>query len=342
MNEERMKILKMIEEGIISAEEGAELLKASSEFEENRSGEKRKYGIRDFLDDAYEKIKNVDLDFTFGEYVEFDRTITLDQAPITDLDLSISNGSLSVNTWEEDYVKADFDVKVYQVDTKEQAKQRFLEDGEFTLSGGLLRLASPTKQVKTDVSLTVPSQSYEFVKAYLANGHMELGSLHSEHFHLKTANGKIALNQIKGESCQVETGHGAVSVVESDMETCKAETVHGEITLDGNYGKSEASAISGLVTVNHVGTKAYSGFYKTATGHIQVTLPKEKRVNGLLRSHLGSIDCPLENKTILKQQKDFMNKIEEFEAFPEHSDSFHLEAEAKTGSVTVTSGNKNW
>ncbi|MBA2175605.1 DUF4097 family beta strand repeat protein [Halobacillus locisalis] len=340
MSEERMKILKMIEEGIISAEEGAELLKASSEFEEHRNSERRKYGILDFLDDAYEKIKNVDLDFSFGEYVEFDHTISLDQAPITDLDLLITNGSLDIKTWEEDYVKADFGVKVYQVNTKEQARQRFLEDGEFTLSGGLLRLASPSKQVKTDVSLTVPSQSYEFVKAYLANGHMELASLRSNHFHLKTANGKVALNKIKGDSCQVETGHGAISVVESDLETCKAETVHGEITLEGNYGKSEASAISGLVTVDHSGSRAYSGFYKTTTGHVQVTLPQEKRVNGVLRSHLGSIECPLENKTILKQQKEFMNKIEEFEAFPEHEDSFHIEAEAKTGSVTIKANRK--
>ncbi|MCA0971627.1 DUF4097 family beta strand repeat-containing protein [Halobacillus litoralis] len=343
MEDERMKILKMIEQGIISAEEGAELLKATSDAQSHtQTGDSKKYGIRHFFDDAVEKIKNVDLDFKFGESVQFDTTMELEPGEIKDMDLWIANGSLKLVPTDQENVQAKYRVKVYQVQSEREAKERFRDDGEFSLQSGLLRLASPSKQVKADIELKVPNQSYEFIKAHLTNGHLESSSLKSHHLQIKTSNGKVELQDIRGESCKVETGHGAVSIRKADLETCHVETVHGEITLDGQIGKSEASAISGLVTVNHVGDRAYQGYYKASTGQVQVTVPSQKQINGVLRSHLGKLNCRLEDHVVLKQKDEFMNKLVEFEAFAEFENSFHLEAEAKTGSVTVNTGDKQF
>lgn len=339
MDQERMKILKMIEEGIISAEEGAELLKASSEAESHNHTQK--YGLRNFFDDAVEKIKNVDLDFRFGEFVEFDQELTLAPGELREMDLWIANGSLKVRSTDKDYVHADYHVKVYQVQTEKEARRRFKDDGEFTLESGLLRLSSPSKQVKVEVVLYVPVQSYEFMKVLLTNGHFDMESIRSDHLQIKTSNGKVQLEDLQGQSCRVETGHGAVSLLKADLESCKVETVHGEITLDGQFGKSEASAISGLVSIHHVGRRAYQGNYKTATGQVQVTVPSEKRISGTLRSNLGKIECRIPDKMILKQRDEIMNKVMEFEANNEFDSSFQLEAEAKTGSVTVRTGEKH-
>ncbi|WP_079478210.1 DUF4097 family beta strand repeat-containing protein [Halobacillus salinus] len=341
MDQERMKILKMIEEGIITAEEGAELLKANSEAQSHTKTSST-YGLRNFFDDAVEKIKNVDLDFKFGEFVEFDEQISLDAGELKDMDLWIANGSMKVRSTEKDYVYANYHVKVYQVQTEKEARDRFRDDGQFTLESGLLRVASPSKQVKVDVELFVPDQSYEFIKAQLTNGHFDLSSMRSDHLQVKTSNGKVQLDDIRGESCKVETGHGAVSLLKADFETCKVETVHGEITIEGSIGKSEANAISGLVTVRHNGDRAYQGTYKTSTGQVQVTVPKNKRLSGILRSHLGQINCRVPDKTIIRRRDEFMNKVIEFEANTELSSRFSLEAEAKTGAVTVQTGEKHF
>ncbi|MGI8315532.1 DUF4097 family beta strand repeat-containing protein [Halobacillus mangrovi] len=339
MNEERMRILKMIEEGTVTAEEGAKLLDAVDDTEKNESDPaSNKYGIKHFLGDAVDKIKNADFDLSFGESVTFDYEKSLDPQDFNDLDVSIANGSLEVNTWEEPHVKASYQVKVYQVKSEEEARDRFLTDGQFNIQSGLLRLASPSKKVKTFVKLNIPKKRYEFLKAKLTNGGIKFNQVDSDHFQLKTTNGKIQLSQVSGDKCKIETGNGAITFTEGDFETCEIDTVNGAVNLSGLFGKSDVSALSGNITVEHKGEKAHTAFYKTTAGSVKVNLPMEKRIDGVLRSKVGSLNCQLDNYKILKDKKDVANKLLEFEAYEEYEQAFHIEAETKTGSVTVKAG----
>ncbi|KHE71829.1 DUF4097 family beta strand repeat-containing protein [Halobacillus sp. BBL2006] len=336
MNKERMRILKMIEDGTVNAEEGAKLLEAVDENnKKNSDAASSKYGIKHFLGDAVDKIKNVDFDLSFGESVSFDYEKTLELSDFNDLDISIANGSLKLETWDEPHVKASYHVKVYQVKSEEEARERFLTDGEFSIKSGLLRLASPSKKMKTSVTLNIPKKRYEFIKAKLTNGGIRLNQVDSDHFQLKTSNGKVQLAQVSGETCKIETGNGAITLAEGDLETCEVDTINGAVNLSGLYGKSDVSALSGSITVEHKGEKAHTGFYKTTAGSVKVSLPHERRIDGVLRSKMGSLNCHLENYKILKDKKDVANKLLEFEAFEEHEQAFHIEAETKTGSVTV-------
>ncbi|QAS53731.1 DUF4097 family beta strand repeat-containing protein [Halobacillus litoralis] len=338
MNEERMKILQMIEKGTVSAEEGAKLLSAVEEGPDKGSAaqeEKKKYGLKHFLGDAVEKIKNSDFDLSFGEYVEFDHETELEPADFHDADFSIANGSLEVHTWEKNYVKATSHVKVYQVENEEEARQRFHDDVQFEINNDLLRLASPSKKIKTNVELFLPKKSYTFVKSKLTNGPLHMDGLKSEHFQLKTSNGPVELSNVSGETCKLETGNGAITLTNGVFEQCYADTINGAITLGGAYSKSDASAVSGSITVNHTGNRAHTGFYKTTTGSVKVSLPTEKKIDGVLRTKMGSLYCKLDNYKILNDKKEVMNKLLEFEAYEQFEDAYHIEAETKTGSVTV-------
>ncbi|MCA1011211.1 DUF4097 family beta strand repeat-containing protein [Halobacillus halophilus] len=340
MNEERMKILKMIEEGNVSAEEGAKLLAAVENREAGESKaderEKKKYGIKSFLGDAVEKIKNTDFDLSFGEYVEFNYETQTESDNFNDIDVSIANGSLDVDTWEGHYAKAAYHVRVYQVDSEEEARRHFLADGQFDIHNGLLRLASPSKKIKTFVHLSLPKKKYDFIKSKLANGTITFNHMDSDYYQLKTSNGRIQLNSVSGETCKVETGNGAITVADGVFDTCEMDTLNGAVTLGGDFGKSDVSTVSGSITVDHFGGKAHTGFYKATTGSIKVSLPKYKRVDGKLRSNFGSLNCQIDNYKILDDKKEVVNKQLTFEAFDEYESIYHLEAETKTGSVTVS------
>ncbi|RDY70419.1 hypothetical protein DXT76_13335 [Halobacillus trueperi] len=54
-----------------------------------------------------------------------------------------------------------------------------------------------------------------------------------------------------------------------------------------------------------------------------------------MRTKFGQIQCELENYKILKDRKDVTNKMLEFEAYEQFENAYHIEAETKTGSVTV-------
>lgn len=336
MNEERMKILQMIEKGNITAEEGAKLLTAVDEKTENNQTqeEKKKYGIKNFLGDAVDKIKNNDFDFSFGEYVEFNEETNLPQEAFHDADISISNGSLSVNTWEEDYVKAAYGVKVYQVDTEEAARDRFQDDTQFSITNGVLRLVSPSKKVKVNVELFLPNKKYEFIKSQLTNGSLKMSQLESDHYQLKTSNGLVELSEGTGQTCKVQTGNGSIKI-KGKFDQCEADTINGTVTLSGEYGKTDVSTVSGSITVDHEGSTAHTGFYKTTTGGIKISLPTEKMVDGVLRTKFGNLNCELDNYKILKDKKEVVSKMLEFEAYEQFEEAYHIEAETKTGSITI-------
>ncbi|MCA0984642.1 DUF4097 family beta strand repeat-containing protein [Halobacillus yeomjeoni] len=336
MNEERMRVLKMIEEGTISAEEGSRLLDSlDKEKSEPAKSDKKTYGIRNFLEDAVEKIRNADFDLSFGDYVEFTYETETEDVDFKDIDLSIANGGAKIESWGESHLKAVYDIKAYQVENEEEARERFLADNQFEVKGDLLRIASPSKKIKTNIHLYIPEKYYDFIKMKLSNGSLDMRNVKADHMHLKTANGKVQLESVNGESCKIGTVNGAVRVTEGKFDTCETDTVNGSITLRGEYGKSDASAISGSIVVEHTGGRAHTGFYKTGTGSVDITLPKHKQIDGVLRSSIGKIDCQLDNYKILSDKNEVVNKKLEFEAFEEFGESFHVEAETKTGTVTV-------
>ncbi|WP_226580518.1 DUF4097 family beta strand repeat-containing protein [Halobacillus litoralis] len=339
MNEERMKILQMIEKGTINAEEGAKLLAALDEKpkkEESHKDEK-KYGIRNFLADAVEKVKNSDFDLSFGESIQFEEETYLDAQNLKEADVFIANGSLSVHLWDEDQIKAQSHVKVYQVKTEEEAREVFFTDLQFDLTKGLLRVASPSKKVKVNMQLFLPREQYEFIKAQLTNGTIQVNNLESQHVHIKTSNGEVKVSDVSGETCKVQTGNGAITFSGGVFDLCQADTINGMISLDGEYGKTDLSTVNGSIDVKHKGEKAHTGFYKVTTGTVKVFLPLEKRVDGILKTKFGSLSCKLDNYKILKDKKEVLNKTLEFEAYDEYEDSFHIEAETKTGAVKILS-----
>ncbi|GGF31527.1 hypothetical protein GCM10010954_33420 [Halobacillus andaensis] len=336
MSEERMKILKMIENGTISAEEGEKLLKAVeySKDEEGKAAGK-KYGFKDFVGEALEKIKNADFDLSFGEAVEFQYHLETSGEPFHDLDISIANGSLHLEPWSESYAQAECHVKVYQAADEKEAKEQFLADGQFDVTNGILRFANPSKKIKTFVKLYLPQKRYEFVKTKLSNGTITSHDVQSDHFHLKTTNGSLRVKRSNGESCKLETGNGSVTITESQFDLCEADTINGSVKLDGQFGKADASAVTGSITVNNDGEAAHTGFFKTTTGQINVSLPENKSIDGKISTSMGSLHCDIENYKILSNKKEVISKELVFEARDHFEQVYHFEADTKTGSVTV-------
>lgn len=334
VNEERMKILEMIEKGTINAEEGAKLLSAL-EHEGDEQQEKKKYGIMNFLDDAVDKIKNADFDLAFGESVEIEEESFLDAEELKEVDLMIANGSLNVYTWEENQARASSRVKVYQAGTEEEARERFNGDVQFDIKYGLLRLASPSKKIKMHTDLYLPKRFYEFMKAQLQNGSIHAEGMEAQHFHLKTSNGPVKGSRLKGGSCKIHTANGPIKLEEGEFEQVEADTINGPVTLEGTFGKVDGSSVSGGISVNHKGSTAHTAFLKTTAGAIEVSLPVKRKIDGILKTKFGSLQCGLDNYKILKDQKDVMNKSLEFEAYEQFEDVYHIEAETKTGSVKI-------
>ncbi len=359
MKEERKKILKMIEDGLISSQEAEELLDSLEEAEQAgqnsnavstkvdwEQGEKQKqYNTKEakkstifgFVEEAFKKIKNVDLDFNFGTNYEVSHIFHHHHAAFHDIDIDVANGNVTIQPWSETDVRVECKAKVYQVDNQEQAREKFHKEAAFLLEEERLQFYLHSQQVKVDVIVKVPEQEYRKAIVKLFNGSFFGEKLTVDHFQAKSTNGSINLMDGNGKVMVAETANGSIKVRDCRWEVADMETINGKINVDGAFEKIDAQLVNGSIGVRwKEGFQPKSGFFKSTTGSVRLILPDQVRIDGKAETKIGNIHCDLNNYHITEEKREVINRSLHFEVNQElDAEPFNVEAETKTGSVWI-------
>jgi DUF4097 and DUF4098 domain-containing protein YvlB len=369
MQEERKMILKMIEEGKISAEEGLQLLNALKEDKqegpkqdytknadhgegsvsrevdwEQGSSYRQKYREKspsfaarftEFIEDAVQKIKEFDLDFNFGSSVEIQHTFQHRDAIIEYLDVSVENGNITLKPWDEEDIRVECAVKVYKVRDTDEARRLFLDEVVFDVTNNRLRFMSGRKTMKVNTVLYVPKKDLEKIKLYTFNGKISGDKIPGKKFEAQTVNGRIGFEEINAEEVRLETVNGTISVGKLTAAHCDTKTVNGTIAITGNSRELEAETLNGTVNYTLLEPESSKAYIKTTTGSVMIHVPEDVKTEGELKSTVGGIHCDLPQLTVIEEKKEFASKSMAFLANKNGERSFYIEAEATTGSITV-------
>ncbi|WP_096436975.1 DUF4097 family beta strand repeat-containing protein [Alteribacter populi] len=369
MQEERKMILKMIEDGKISTDEGLQLLNALKENDKTTTpdteeepsvsdsptravskdvdwrnaqgyrGKERQNSFAsrftDFVEDAVQKIKEFDLDFNFGSSVEIEHIFQHTNASVQDVDVSVENGSVTFRPWEEKDIRVECNVKVYKVKDADEARRFFLDEVIFDLKENKLKLKSPSKSMKVNTIIYIPKADLNRVKLYAFNGKVSGESVEASTFEVQTVNGRVGFEKIEGKDVRLETVNGTISVSKLSVEHCDAKTVNGTIAISTSEGVVDVETLNGTINYTLLEPKASRAYFKTTTGSVVVNVPNDVKVEGDLKTTVGGINCDLPKLTVIDEKKDWANKQMSFLANKEATTSFYVEAEATTGSITI-------
>jgi DUF4097 and DUF4098 domain-containing protein YvlB len=363
MNEERKRILKMVEEGKLTVdealtlldeiqkaektmeqkqEEGAGKLSTAVKFEETKKEDpfqgkfqSTKEKVFEFVDSALKKIKDIDLDFNFGQSVEISHIFHHSDVYIKDMDIDVANGSIKLASWDQKDVRIECQAKVYRVDNQEQARQNFLKDIIFAIEGGKLRFITQQKWMKVEAVIYVPKAQYERIRVRMFNGPISGEELNVSDIRVKTANGKINLDRLNGKRAEVETANGQIKMNSSVFDDLEAETINGAIKVDGDFRKIETQTFNGNITFNLRGERGELIIAKGTTGSIDLFVPEGIPVNGELKTNLGGFNVKLEGIRILEEKTEMIQKLLRFESVQHPDKKLKVFADTKTGSITV-------
>jgi DUF4097 and DUF4098 domain-containing protein YvlB len=363
ITEERKRILKMIQDGKLTAEEALPLLdqlendsktidaKEDSLLTElstnvnwdggqsnakSKSSKKVKDSLLDFVDKAFKKIKDFDLDFNFGSSISIQHIFQHSDVYLTDLDIDVANGSVRIIPWSERDVRVECEAKVYQVESNEEARQVFLQDVLFSIEGGKLRYAVQKKKLKIDATIYVPEAVYEAISIRLFNGKIDGEKLHVKKFKAKTANGKITVTNFQTDSFEVETANGHITAKNLISQKVEAETINGTIQVSGIYNKADIQSFNGNVICTVATTECEAVFIKSTTGNVDLFVPKNKSIHGELKSSIGTIQCDLPNIEKKDEKSEIIQKYLKFKTnHVEESELLLVDIETKTGSILV-------
>lgn len=358
MSEEKKRILKLVEDGILSAEEGLALLEKLEKPKEKEShevstvvdwdNEEQKFDhtedntslrqrIFDFIDETIEKIKRVDLDLNFGSYEEISHIFQLSNERFEEIIIDLSNGDLHIEMWDDPDIRVECKAKVYQAKSKDHAKEFFLDHVDASVHDGRFHFSSESKKVKADVKMYFPKQVYDKLVARLFNGMIQTTSMEIGKVTLKTANGKINVNQLKAEDVEVETSNGHINLEDVTLNECDVESINGKIHLEGAFDKVDVQTVNGSIDCQWEHGHPRAGFFRNTSGNIKLSLPTHVQIHGELKTALGNTTCKLRDYHVIEERKDVIGKFLHIEAQKEQENTLHIDAESKTGSIQVQS-----
>ncbi|MDR6121670.1 DUF4097 and DUF4098 domain-containing protein YvlB [Bacillus sp. SLBN-46] len=363
MKEERIRILKMVEEGKLKVEEALTLLEElekaqqsmeqkqeqmvnelsnAVQFEEAQKEEafQAKYQstkdkIFDFVDSALKKLKDFDFDLNFGQSVDISHIFQHGDATMKDVDIDVANGTVKIAAWDQPDVRIECQAKVYRVENQDQARQNFLRDVHFSIENEKLRFTTQQKWMKVDALIFVPKAQYDRIRIRMFNGTVVGEELNVGDLRVKTANGKITLNQLNGKKAELETAHGKIKVNRSVFDEIEAETIHGAIMVEGDFKKVETQSFNGNISYNVRGNRSEWIQAKAITGGIEVFIPEGSPVNGELKTNLGGFHVNLVGVQVLEEKTEMIQKSLRFQSVNHPDKMMRIYADTKTGSITI-------
>ncbi|WP_227937294.1 DUF4097 family beta strand repeat-containing protein [Alkalihalobacillus deserti] len=367
MLEERKMILKMIEDGKITAEEGLKLLEAIDKpgsTSENATsttevstkvkwdeGETYRDRARQaasstsnlftsFIESAIQKIKDVDLDFNFGPHVVVDHIFQHRDIAPTSIDISLENGSIAFKPWDEQDIRVECQAKVYRVKDTEEARRVFLQETSFRVDDRKMLFHTKTKSIKVQTTVFVPRVTFSHLKLYTFNGQITGEKIDVDTFDVNAVNGALTFTGVKGKKVIAETVHGAIDFKQITIDVFDAKTINGGISIAGKVQDVDVETVNGSITYN-VDDLVEPGYadLKATTGSIHLFIPKSTRIEGKLKTNVGGFTVDLTDYEVLEEKKEFAQKSLNFLGNQQSSPRLKLNAATNTGSVLVRDQN---
>ena len=359
MKEQRTRILRLVEEGKLSAEEALSLIEAlekeeavkeekmtalstevlgekhSSDFHQHSAEHKQSIGnkLMDWVDSAVKKVKDMDLDLNFGKSIDLQHIFQFQGEFFQDIDIQLSNGSVSLEPWSEKDIRVECDVKVFRVENTEQARETFLAGVDCQIEGNRFVFFTEKKTMKINLIIRIPEQAYEQVKVKLFNGPIRGEDLTVDSLKVKTANGVVSFSSLKGVKGEFETANGQIKLSDAQFNNLELETISGHIQFTGSTEKLDAQSFNGNVQLKLGDNRCETLYAKTATGNIDITVPEKSAIVGELKSNLGSLSTLLNDVEISYEKNETIQKELKFRTSEQAKMS--LFADSKTGSIEI-------
>lgn len=363
MQNERMRILEMVEKGIITAQDAIKLLEAlekdQGSFENKKQYQSSKDNdyakmfqeemkdfrhdltqlgslFMDMMNSAVKKVKDFDMKPPFAEKVEFTYEPVLSQEEVTNIDIDLPNGSVTIIPSENDELHVSIDVKAFLVNGNEaETRESILNKLVLQNDNGRLSILSDIKLAQLNTTITLPKKELHRMVARLMNGSVTLRDLKVQKLSVKTLNGPVKGKNIVFDKIDVETSNGAIELRELTGREIEAETMNGRIYLDGQLDDVEAKSINGHVVVTTTTVNASRIAAQSLAGAVEIYVPRTLSLSGRASTHFGKLDVGITDASKIEQHEQFLAKTVRFNKELVGASKLFVEGEAKTGSVLI-------
>lgn len=375
MKDEKKRILELVQNGKLSAEEAIILLealekdqsstekkvdeaktqessaKAEETTQQEETKQEEKTGASSTSESFYSQVEQMgeklfeflqnalnkikDIDFQFTQSVEFPHTFQQAIENINRIDIDLANGPLTVRTWDESEVRIECNVKVYRTEDREEARSYFLENTIFRHENDLLVFATQSKWMKVDSVIYIPKKLYDKISLRVFHGDVKGEQLEVKHLVVKTTNAKATFRDIVGEKVDINTVNGNITLTQAEVDRVEAETVNGSIETVGTFTSLDLQSLNGNITSDVSNGAPNKIDAETITGNVRLTLPADATVDGEVKSNIGNYNLHLKDLDILHEKQEIIQKQVKFKRTGTSEETIYIDVDTKTGSIFI-------
>ncbi|REE92949.1 DUF4097 and DUF4098 domain-containing protein YvlB [Paenibacillus taihuensis] len=279
MHEERTMVIRMIEEGKITAEQGLALLEALEEKQSQAAPTIEE-----------EQVKPVS-DSVSGQAAAW--TSTFDAFGIEQMAFTAENGSIYFQTWDQPSsqvhvtLKSNKNLSVTELNEWLQrsiSEKRTDEQYIWMIKHGD---SDRDRELESEVVINIyvpDEQSFERFEATTTNGGIRIDTLMSEEASFTSTNGEIKLNGIHLETLKTTTMNGSIQLELGNAESAELIAMNGNVRVSGQFEELECRTTNGSIQL--VDVMAEEIELRTKNGNIHSATSFEK------------LSCKTENGTI--------------------------------------------
>lgn len=375
MENERKRILKLVEEGKLSAEEAIVLLEAlskekdptgktfdqqTSDFFEKNNEQKDSFEnffnnkelnkkVDEFMDELkkdFSKVSNRLASFmntTFTKIKDFDLDFPFGEK--VELNKSYSFLSDEVTGFDVEIPNGKVDIVPSEneqitieakIKTSANNEQKDPYEQDFVkLKNEKVVITSPSKIDHIQLKISVPNKHYELFVLRFINGSVIIQQLNAKLIKIKTYNGSVKITEGNAINLDVQSGNGSIDIRNVKSEDLEVQTVNGRVYIDGEIQEVEAESLNGAVVVTTTSEKARKIKARTVAGAVELYIPKTLSLNGQVVTSFGKADISLDDIEINPAEDQFLSKTVNFEKLTDKDNVLKIYGESRTGNIIL-------
>ncbi|MCL1998152.1 MAG: DUF4097 family beta strand repeat-containing protein [Turicibacter sp.] len=305
MKEERMKILEMLQDGKITADEAARLLAhipadnakpymfrtngdSDEDFFENGGG---------FFGNIVDVFSNLNPN-TPKEHFQLQSESS--QLPIKELKLSGKNGGISLEGHKEDYIdihctyrpKRNANVHIELIENDGSYKLEYNADSVRSMAISCkvpMAVIERLRLKSSNSSITAQDVKCQTLEAYTSNSPIKLENLSANDITAITSNSNISFEEITAESAKFETQNAKIEAYDFDVSRISLKTSNAPIRIGGIRCSKMQQRFDYIIKA------------ATSNAPIALRIPKETGLKLSAQTSRGSIKCDLEDGIITEE-----------------------------------------
>lgn len=235
--------------------------------------------LRETMKKTKESLRNVDWDevksdLSMKEKASFSHEWLYEETTASILDFKNANGKIDFKTSDNDTIKVEAEIKLYEKADALTPLEAFEEKSFIKIDEENFSFQIPSKKIKADLVIYLPERNYDYLRINAMKGDVSFDAFHGNDLYIKNASGDLSFNELDASMLEVNLTKGDLFLKEAKLKDLLVNTTHGDLRVIGDVQSSDLTTVSGDILLTLEAEELLQLSARSVKGDVKVSFPE--------------------------------------------------------------------